>query len=89
MTIDHPWSALVLLCHKTLKPAPDKGFSMVALEHQKRLKSAVYAGLIYFYDTVVLADPHIAGTRAIKLAEINRLPGSQQKPAILDDHLNR
>ena len=72
-----------------LKPAPDKGLRMFMLEHRNRLKPAVYTGRLDFYDTVVLADPHTAGTRAIKLAEIDRLPGSQQKPAILDDHLNR
>jgi hypothetical protein len=45
---------LVLLCHKMLKPAPGKGFSMFVLKHQNRLKPAVYADSAYFCDTVVL-----------------------------------
>ena len=45
---------LILLCHKMLKAALDKGLRMVMLEHQNRINPAVYAGWAYFYDTVVL-----------------------------------
>ena len=44
----------VLLCHKTLKPAPERGLLMLALVPQNRIKPFIYAGRSHF-NTVVLA----------------------------------